>query len=240
MVKIEPIGVYKIEHIQSGNVYIGSSKQIYTRWKQHLNSLKNNKHHSSKLQSIWNKSTENNFRFEIVEECKISQLLEREDFYIQEFDSFKNGFNMTESVFKYWKTYSKYKKEIVQEKYKIEYAELKELLETIGYNIYFDIAPTKVNRVRKLVEHYIENCNIEYFYIEIESYRSIPSIRIKRNGRTVDWINIKAGKIYYESSNIIGRDILKKFYEEEIDKTIRLYKDDSLSLFKPDGKVRDE
>jgi group I intron endonuclease len=228
------VGIYKIEHLPTGRVYIGSSKYIEKRFKQHLNCLKTNKHHSSKLQFVFNRSSEDYFKFEIVEECKFSDLLEREDFYIQQFDSFKNGFNMTESVYKFWKKYKKYKEEKIREKYDEEYPELKELADTVGCNIYFDIAPSKVKRVRQLLEHYVENCNWEHFYIEIESYRPRVSIRIKRNGKTVDWLNSFKGKIYYESSNVVGKSILEMFYKEEEDKAIKLYKNEELSLVKFD------
>lgn len=219
------IGIYKIEHLPTGNKYIGSSKQVEIRFNQHKNNLRKNKHHSSKLQSSWNKSSEEKFSFELIEECKISELLEREDFYIQHFDSFKNGYNMTESVFKFWKTYSKYKKEIRQEKYKVEYAELKELAETIGINIYYNIAPTKVGRVRRLLEYYIENCNWEHFEVQIESYRPKVTLRILYKGDTIDFIMTKGGKIFTESSFPYWTKVLDDFYEREKESDIRLYKE---------------
>ena len=88
-------GIYKIENINTGKIYIGSSKDIDTRWKEHKYRLKNNIHHSSKLQRSYNKTEDKNiFILKIIEEveCK-DNLLEREQYYIDKFDSFKNGYN---------------------------------------------------------------------------------------------------------------------------------------------------
>ena len=48
-------GIYCIENIVTGHKYIGQSKNIYRRWKKHINALNMNSHDNSYLQNSWNK-----------------------------------------------------------------------------------------------------------------------------------------------------------------------------------------
>lgn len=80
-------GIYKITNIITNKVYIGSSKNIYSRWNKHIYDLKNNKHHSTHLQRSWNYYGNENFKFEIIEECTSDKLIEREQFYIDFYNS---------------------------------------------------------------------------------------------------------------------------------------------------------
>lgn len=48
-------GVYKILNTKTGKFYIGSSKDINKRFKDHIRKLKNCVHHSAKLQNSCNK-----------------------------------------------------------------------------------------------------------------------------------------------------------------------------------------
>jgi group I intron endonuclease len=86
-------GIYKIKNIIDNKVYIGSSKNIKERWYRHKKDLRKNKHHSVKLQRAWNKYGEENFKFEIIIRCDNAELLSKEQFYIDKFDSFNNGYN---------------------------------------------------------------------------------------------------------------------------------------------------
>lgn len=72
--------VYYIKNALTGYVYIGSSKNIQQRFKEHRKGLRRGEHHCSYLQNSWNKHGESSFRFGIIEQC--SDLLEREQFYI--------------------------------------------------------------------------------------------------------------------------------------------------------------
>lgn len=82
MKKEKICGIYKIENCINGKYYIGSSNDIYRRWKEHIKLLNNNNHHSPHLQFAWNKYGEKNFKFIILEECDEENLLTREQFYI--------------------------------------------------------------------------------------------------------------------------------------------------------------
>ena len=79
------IGIYRIKNKINDKCYYGSSKNIEKRWKTHLNQLKNKKHINSILQRAWDKYGENNFIFEVVEECKLENLFEVEQKYLDNF-----------------------------------------------------------------------------------------------------------------------------------------------------------
>lgn len=52
---IPRIGVYGIRNTTTGQIYVGSSTDIQKRWRQHLHELRQERHHSSKLQADWAK-----------------------------------------------------------------------------------------------------------------------------------------------------------------------------------------
>ena len=85
-------GVYKITSvIKPDRCYVGSSKNIYKRWEQHLTSLKKNKHHSSKLQRHFNKYGKNDLQFCILIRCDISDLISTEQHFIDIHSPYLNG-----------------------------------------------------------------------------------------------------------------------------------------------------
>lgn len=109
-------GIYKIENINTGKVYIGHSKDIYTRWSQHKQMLEKGIHHSSKLQLSYTKTKDKNvFVYSIVEIIDSEfDLPVREKYYIDQYDSLYNGYNcadvgefLTEKMIKKKKTEEK-------------------------------------------------------------------------------------------------------------------------------------
>lgn len=87
------LGIYKIINILNNKIYIGYSINIYRRWEDHKRLLKKNTHHSIKLQNAYNKYGVNSFVFEIIEECDKKYIVKREQYYIDLFDSYNNGYN---------------------------------------------------------------------------------------------------------------------------------------------------
>lgn len=89
------MGVYKIENIKNNKIYIGSSKDIYTRWKQHIYELKKNIHHSFKLQNDYNQANSKDiFDFDIIVIVKEIKLLKPiEELCICKYNSYYNGYN---------------------------------------------------------------------------------------------------------------------------------------------------
>ena len=76
------IGIYRIKNLVNGKCYYGSSKEIEKRLKRHKRELNSNTHINCVLQRAWNKYGENNFLFELIEECDIDVLLETEQKYL--------------------------------------------------------------------------------------------------------------------------------------------------------------
>lgn len=74
-------GIYKITNPENQKSYIGSSHNVYYRWKKHLERLSKNKHSNIHLQRAFNKKI-SDFTFEIIEHCTIDILVEREQYYI--------------------------------------------------------------------------------------------------------------------------------------------------------------
>jgi len=76
-------GIYKITNKVNGKIYVGSSINVFNRWRVHKCCLINNEHHSILLQRAWNRHGEQNFVFEVVEEVsKKEKLIEREQHYL--------------------------------------------------------------------------------------------------------------------------------------------------------------
>ena len=74
-------GIYQIINNLTNKIYIGSSINILNRFAQHKRKLNNNKH-NNKFQSDWNFYTECNFTFKVIEYTDNSNLLIREQFYL--------------------------------------------------------------------------------------------------------------------------------------------------------------
>lgn len=89
------VGIYKIENLINGKIYIGQSIDIEKRWSTHVSILNQNHHYNPHLQNAWNKYGIENFKFSIIEECTQYELNDREIYWIEQYDSFKNGYNLT-------------------------------------------------------------------------------------------------------------------------------------------------
>lgn len=90
-------GIYCIKNKINNKVYIGSSQQIQYRLMGHLYYLKNQKHQNRHLQRAFNKYSENNFEFIILEKVNKNKLIEREQYWIDYYDSANRnkGYNIT-------------------------------------------------------------------------------------------------------------------------------------------------
>lgn len=63
-------GIYEIKNIKTDKVYIGQSKDIMERWRDHVRRLKKQKHDNHYLQNAWNKYGAEAFCFNILETCE--------------------------------------------------------------------------------------------------------------------------------------------------------------------------
>jgi hypothetical protein len=63
--------IYQIVHIESGHKYVGqTTRPAIKRWREHLYSLRHDRHPNRYLQAAWNKYGESSFRFEAIKECE--------------------------------------------------------------------------------------------------------------------------------------------------------------------------
>lgn len=84
------IGIYKIENLINHKIYIGQSIEIENRWEKHLR-LKNNCIVHKAIQKYGKEA----FSFQIIEECNIEDLDEKEQYWINVYNSLiPNGYNM--------------------------------------------------------------------------------------------------------------------------------------------------
>jgi len=80
-------GIYAIENLITGKVYIGGGTRINQRWRIHKNTLKRNQHYNSYLQEDWNEYGEENFQFIVIELCEKNELDKKEDWYIKKYEN---------------------------------------------------------------------------------------------------------------------------------------------------------
>lgn len=87
-------GIYKLVFDKTDKVYIGKSYNIENRYAQHLSSLKRGAHSRKMLKAYQDYGIP---VLQVLELCTEEQSLELEEKYIQEYDSYYNGFNSTKS-----------------------------------------------------------------------------------------------------------------------------------------------
>lgn len=86
------IGIYALSFNDYNSIYIGQSVNIEQRTGKHISLLKHNKHYNGKLQNMFNEHGAPTV--DIIEICSIPELTQKENFWINEFDTFKNGLNL--------------------------------------------------------------------------------------------------------------------------------------------------
>jgi group I intron endonuclease len=90
MIKIS--GIYMIKNKLNNKCYIGSSINIYNRWKGHIKQLKRNKHNKY-FQNAWNKYGEENFEFIIIEVVKnLNKLIVKEQYWMDYYKCYNRKF----------------------------------------------------------------------------------------------------------------------------------------------------
>ena len=87
------IGIYKIQNLINGKIYIGQSVHIKARFNAHKSEARNG--NTRPLYNAIRKYGVENFSFEVIEECSEEKLNEREIYWIKKYDSFHNGYNLT-------------------------------------------------------------------------------------------------------------------------------------------------
>ena len=96
--KIHPTGIYAIVCNLNNKKYVGQTKNEFKkRLSEHFTDLRKNKHHSAHLQRAYNKYGKENFDYIVIEEIPVKKgkayFTEREQYWIDTLDTYKNGYN---------------------------------------------------------------------------------------------------------------------------------------------------
>lgn len=84
-------GIYKISNTINDRIYIGSAVDLYNRFHLHKSDLNKNKHHSKTLQRFVNKYGFENLVFSLIEACIKSDLLKKEQYWLDTLSPFYNN-----------------------------------------------------------------------------------------------------------------------------------------------------
>ena len=87
------IGIYKIQNNINQKNYIGQSKNIEMRWKQHIYNAESGSQYP--IHRALRKYGVEKFSFSILEVCKTSELNDKEIEWIAKFNSYEEGYNCT-------------------------------------------------------------------------------------------------------------------------------------------------
>lgn len=86
--------IYKIVNSVNDKAYIGMTRfDVKKRWKEHKSAYYTKDTH---LYYAMRKYGIDKFNIQIIEECSDEELILKEAYWIQYYDSYKNGYNMTE------------------------------------------------------------------------------------------------------------------------------------------------
>ena len=89
-------GIYQIICKPTGKVYVGSAVYLAQRKGDHRRTLASGKHHNQHLQRAWDKYGPSCFDYSVLEHCSEESLTEREQHYIDKFNTASRdcGFNI--------------------------------------------------------------------------------------------------------------------------------------------------
>lgn len=88
--------IYKITNLINSKVYIGQTRQsLKDRWYKHCQKQYDKYHFNMPIKQAIFKYGKDNFKIELIEECSIELLNEREIYWIQYYDSYNKGYNCT-------------------------------------------------------------------------------------------------------------------------------------------------
>lgn len=89
------IGVYKIINKINGKMYIGSSINLKKRKTDHFKPYRINRLKHLPIYEAMIEFGRDNFKFEVIEECSEKDLLERENYYLDKYKTYENGYNVS-------------------------------------------------------------------------------------------------------------------------------------------------
>lgn len=186
--------IYGIQNIITNKWYIGSCKNFRLRVRRHYYYLRINAHHSEKLQRSWNKYGEDSFEIIILKQCNnytSEQLLNEEEIFIKQYDSYQNGYNMTNKCTNYvlFKLTDKQKEKFIETRRKkvtVIDGKTGKLLETLNslteVSKKYNVSTTNISKcckgkfkqIKGLVFVYAENYDPKYNYKNSGHGKGVP------------------------------------------------------------------
>lgn len=95
----EQTGIYKITNIKNQLCYVGQAVNIYKRWNEHLKAaLGIDTPQGNKLYQAMAADGIDNYTFELLEACEKEQLNEKEQYYIDLYNSVAFGYNSQSGI----------------------------------------------------------------------------------------------------------------------------------------------
>ena len=190
-------GVYSIQNNITGRLYIGSSKDIHKRWREHKSNLFNHTHHSMDLQNDWDKYGEDNFSFNILLETDIANALKMEREYIDKMQTERFGYNVSKR--------GGFKDNFIK-RTKMKYELLKEAIKGYyipdGNSYQFEIHEI-TNKAKLSISDLIKLLRVDYYHNILNP--------IKIDDETVAMLNWDKDNIYLSVTNAPK-------YEEKVSK----------------------
>ena len=111
-------GIYKITNTVTGDFYIGSSKNVKQRWKEHKCPSKWKRYSNNPLYQDMRKYGLENFVFEILEVVEPDELKEKEQWFIE---TLKPTYNSNRAKGWDFERYKEYQKSDKRKKYNKKY-----------------------------------------------------------------------------------------------------------------------
>lgn len=71
-----------IVNLVNNKFYVGSSNDIYRRWREHRTRLNCQRHDNPYLSKAWTKYGQRSFKFILVEQCNVKDLIDIEQWYL--------------------------------------------------------------------------------------------------------------------------------------------------------------
>ena len=94
--KLSRPGIYYILNKANNHSYVGQSRNIFKRWRDHKRSLRNGTHSNEYLQNAWNLYKEQDFCFQVLVFCKEEELNDKEQYW---FERIKPEYNIVKNVY---------------------------------------------------------------------------------------------------------------------------------------------